>query len=50
MLAKMNKLVVRMPQDTKQKQKIIALMEKAATLDNTITPEEQALLEQVKNI
>jgi len=50
MLAKTNKLVVRMPQDAKQKQKIIALMEKAASLDNTITAEEQALLEQVKSL
>ena len=50
MLAKTNKLVVRMPQDAKQKQKIIAMMEKAAILDNTITAEEQALLEQVKSL
>ena len=49
-LAKANKLVVRMPQDAKQKQKIIALMEKAANLDNTVTSEEQALLEQVRNM
>ena len=49
-LAKANKLVVRMPQDAKQKQKIIALMEKAASLDNTVTSEEQALLEQVRNM
>ncbi len=49
-LAKSNKLVVRMPQDAKQKQKIIALMEKAASLDNTVTTEEQALLEQVRNM
>jgi len=39
-----------MPQDAKQKQKIIAMMEKAAILDNTITSEEQALLEQVKSL
>lgn len=50
MLAKSNKLVVRMPQDEKQKRKIIAMMEKAANLDNAITSEEQALLEQVKNM
>lgn len=49
-LAKNNKLVIRMPQDAKQKQKIIALMEKAAQLDNTVTTEEQALLEQVRNM
>lgn len=44
-----NKLVIRMPQNEKQKKKIIALMEKAANLDNTITVDEIALLEQVKN-
>lgn len=49
-LAQNNKLVVRMPQDAKQKQKIIALMEKAASLDNNITAEEQALLEQVRSM
>jgi uncharacterized Zn finger protein (UPF0148 family) len=50
MLAKNNKLVVRMPQDAKQKQKIIKLMEKAANIDNTITAEERALLEEVKSL
>jgi predicted RNA-binding Zn-ribbon protein involved in translation (DUF1610 family) len=50
MLARSNKLVIRMPQDAKQKQKIINLMEKAANLDNAITSEERALLEQVKNM
>lgn len=50
LMAKSNRLVVRMPQDAKQKQKIIAMMEKAANLDNTITPEEQALLDEVKNM
>ena len=49
-LAKSNKLVVRMPQNPKQKQKIISLMEKAANLDNTITEEEKALLDKVKEI
>ncbi|MEN9448706.1 MAG: hypothetical protein RJA25_1996 [Bacteroidota bacterium] len=49
-LAKNNKLVLRMPPDDKQKKKIIALMETAAQLDNTVTPEEKALLEQVKNL
>ena len=49
-LAKANKLVVRMPQNSKQKQKIVTLMEKAADLDNTISPEECALLEQVKTL
>jgi hypothetical protein len=39
-----------MPPDDKQKKKIIALMETAAQLDNTVTPEEKALLEQVKNL
>ena len=50
MMATMNKLVVRMPQNPKQKKKIIALMEKAANLDNAITVEEKALLEQVKSL
>ncbi|MCB0508551.1 MAG: TIM44-like domain-containing protein, partial [Bacteroidetes bacterium] len=45
-----NKLVVRMPQDAKQKQKIIKLMEKAAMLDEQLTPEEEQLLQQVKNM
>ena len=49
-LAKNNKLVVRMPQDAKQKSKIIALMEKAANADSTVTSEESALLEQVRNL
>jgi predicted lipid-binding transport protein (Tim44 family)/uncharacterized Zn finger protein (UPF0148 family) len=48
-MATNNKLVIRMPQNEKQKKKIIALMEKAANLDNTITVDEIALLEQVKN-
>lgn len=47
-LAQNNKLVVRLPQDAKQKQKIIALMEKAAHLDEEITSEEKQLLQQVK--
>lgn len=50
MMAKSNKLVVRLPQDTKDRQKIIALMEKAASLDNAVTAEEKALLEQVRNM
>lgn len=49
-LAKNNKLVVRMPQNAKQKQKIIALMEKAANADSSISEEEKALLEQVRNM
>lgn len=49
-LAQNNKLVVRMPQDAKQKQKIITMMEKAAALDNDISVEEKQLLEQVKSM
>lgn len=49
-LAQNNKLVVRMPQDAKQKQKIISMMEKAAVLDNDISTEEKQLLEQVKSM
>jgi uncharacterized Zn finger protein (UPF0148 family) len=49
LMATTNKLVIRMPQNEKEKKKIIALMEKAANLDSTITVDEIALLEQVKN-
>ncbi|HRB93278.1 MAG TPA: hypothetical protein PLT17_07720, partial [Chitinophagales bacterium] len=49
-LAQNGKLVVRMPQDAKQKQKIISMMEKAASVDNAITSEEKALLEKVKTM
>ena len=49
-LAKNNKLVLRMPQDAKQKQKIIALMEKAANIDNTVTAEEKAMLDEVRKL
>ena len=50
LLAKSNRLVVRMPQDAKQKLKIIKLMEKAANLDNAITSEELALLDEVRSM
>lgn len=49
-LAVNNKLVLRMPQDAKQKENIIKQMEIAAKLDNNVSPEEQALLEQVKQM
>ena len=49
-LAQNGKLVVRMPQDAKQKQKIISMMEKAASVDNAINTEEKALLEKVKTM
>jgi endogenous inhibitor of DNA gyrase (YacG/DUF329 family) len=47
-LAVQNKLVVRMPQDNKQREKIIAMMEKAAHSDENVTPQELALLEKVR--
>jgi uncharacterized Zn finger protein (UPF0148 family) len=47
-LAVQHKLVVRMPQDNKQREKIIAMMEKAAHSDDNVTPQELALLEKVR--
>ena len=39
-----------MPQDAKQKQKIIALMEKAANIDNTVTAERKSNAGRSKEI
>jgi predicted lipid-binding transport protein (Tim44 family) len=47
-LAAAGKLTIRMPDDRKTKEKILALMQKAAESDNVITPEEQKTLEMVK--
>ncbi len=47
-MAKNNQLVLRMPDDKKDREKIYKLMEKAAHIDNELDPTEQALLEHVK--
>ncbi|NTW31304.1 MAG: TIM44-like domain-containing protein [Bacteroidetes bacterium] len=47
-LAKSGSLVVRMPEDQKKRVKILKLMEKAANIDGMISPEERALLDNVK--
>jgi hypothetical protein len=47
-MAKSNGLVIRMPEDQKKRQKIFKLMEKAAAIDGMISPEEQQLLDSVK--
>lgn len=49
-LARNNKLTLRMPQDAKQRAKIITLMEEAANADNTVTAEEQELLDKVRSL
>lgn len=41
-------LVIRMPEDQKKQLKIMKLMEKAALADGTISPEEQQLLDEVR--
>jgi len=46
-MAKNGGLVIRMPDDMKKRQKIFRLMEKAAAIDGTVSPEEKALLEAV---
>lgn len=43
-----NKLVLRMPEDRKDCEKIYKLMIKTASIDGKIAPEEQALLDSVK--
>ena len=47
-LAKNRKLVLRLPSTRKAAQKVLAQMEKAANADNRITPEEKALLDDVR--
>lgn len=47
-MAKNKLLVIRMPEDKKDKQKIYKLMEKAAAVDGNISAEERALLDEVK--
>jgi predicted lipid-binding transport protein (Tim44 family) len=46
-MAKNGGLVIRMPDDMKKRQKIFRLMEKAAAIDGTVSPEEKALLDAV---
>jgi len=43
-----NQLVLRMPEDRKECEKIYKLMVKTASVDGNISPEEQALLDSVK--
>jgi len=47
-MAKNNGLIIRMPDDYKKRQKIYKLMEKAAAIDGFVSPEEQALLDNVR--
>lgn len=48
-MAKNKKLGIRMPEDAKSRQKIYKLMVKAAKIDGNVSPEEQELLDGVKN-
>ncbi len=47
-MAKNNGLTIRMPYNQKKQQKIFKLMEKAAAIDGFVSPEEKALLDNVK--
>lgn len=47
-MARNNQLVVRMPEDKKDREKIYKLMQKAAAIDGNISSEEQALLDSIK--
>ncbi|MFH2140872.1 MAG: TIM44-like domain-containing protein, partial [Bacteroidota bacterium] len=47
-MAQSGKLVIRMPEDAKMKEKIYKLMEKAANIDGNISGEEQNVLDSVK--
>jgi ribosomal protein L37AE/L43A len=47
-MARNNKLVLRMPESQKERQKIYNLMEKAAKIDNKVVDAEQSLLDHVK--
>lgn len=47
-MAENKKLVLRLPDDPKKKQKVYDLMLKAAQADGNISPEEQAVLDEVK--
>lgn len=43
-------LVIRMPEDQKKRQKIFRLMDKAASIDGVVSPEEKELLDSVKKM
>ncbi len=47
-MAKNGKLVIRMPNDTKQQKKIFKLMQKAAKADHNVCHEEQSLLDNIQ--
>ena len=47
-LAKNKKLGIRMPQDQKSRNKIYKLLVKAANVDGNVSPEEQSLLDSIK--
>ncbi len=47
-MAQNGKLVVRMPEDDKSRNKIYKLMEKAANIDGNVSQEEQQLLDSIK--
>lgn len=47
-MAKQGRLVIKMPEDRKQRERIYKLMVKAANADNEVAPEEQKLLDAVK--
>jgi len=47
-MAQTNRLSIKMPADIKKSKKILKMMEKAAQADDHISPEEQNLLDQIK--
>jgi hypothetical protein len=49
-MAMAKKLVLRMPENGKKKQKVYKLMEKAAATEGSVSPEEQAILDEVKKM
>lgn len=49
MPGKNSRLAIRMPENSKLKQKSIALMEKAAGNDNTVIAKEKVLLKEMTN-
>ncbi|MFH2094422.1 MAG: TIM44-like domain-containing protein, partial [Bacteroidota bacterium] len=48
-MAQSGKLVIRMPEDQKMREKIYKLMDKAAQIDGNISPEEQNLLDSIRS-
>ena len=49
-MAKQKELVIRMPENPKKKEKIIAQMEKVANLDGNISIEEAKILNDLKSV